>query len=199
MLKGTGEEWQDWNGCRVEGADAHLTTSVLSGKGALRKEQQLTWPTTSQGSAGKESQSCPGSYLEQPPSGPLCQLRASPWCLLYGALMANSSTSDLNSSAVLHSGLLTCIGEMLPCVSLTTSYLHADQAFIYSMEFTTKFVSSLSMQPVWTLHEVWTLSPVCHPVLEARSRGRDCWWLDFCWNKEEIRIWLKINDLYFRI
>lgn len=62
--------------------------------------------------------------------------------------MANSSTSDLNSSAIPHSGLLTRVGEMLPCVSLTTSYLHADQAFIHSMEFTTKFVSSLSMHSV---------------------------------------------------
>lgn len=184
---------------------------------AMLRWQLLTWPPVSwekrvprggdscspdhqgPGSAGKESQSCLGSYLEQPPSGPLCQLRALPWCLLYGVLMANSSTSDLNSSAVPHSGLVTRVGEMLPCVSLTTSYLHAGQAFIYSMKFTTKFVSSLSMQSVWTLHKVWTSSPVCHPVLEAQCRGRDCWWLDVCRNKEEIRIWLKINDLYFRI
>lgn len=165
--------------------------------GAMWRGQLLTWPLGSW-ECWEGVTELPW-YLEQPPSGLLCQLRATPWCLLYGALMAISSVWELKSSAVPHRGLLTHVEEMLPCVSLTTSYLHADQPFIYSMEFITKYMLSLSMQFVWTLHDVWTLSLVCHSFLEARSRGRDCWWLDICENKEEIRIWLKINDLYFRI
>ena len=62
--------------------------------------------------------------------------------------MANSSASDLNSSAIPHSGLLTHVGEMLPYVSLTASYLHADQPLIYSLDFVTKYVPSLSTQSV---------------------------------------------------